>query len=356
MNIQIFTCQFGSGHLSAAQTIQQQLSVTHPEASVQLVDLVTLSFPRTHRFIYKTYQHMVLTGAKVVRLVYGESPQRPLADKPSPLDQVMLNNLFSHLDSSQPQVCIATYSLASKALAYYKKSHPDAFTLVTCITDVEAHRGWMNHETDLYLVACQSTKDELLAFGVSQEKIIIQGIPVADSLESSKSSRHQHILLMGGGFGLLPSSETFYYELAKTGARVSVVCAKNTKLKRKLDKLNLPNMRVYGYCQDMKSLLREADLIISKPGGVTTFEAIAAEIPFLAFSPTLPQERSNARFIEANQLGVVLPKALNQVPQAISELLTKPEELASYRQNMRTFREGLDTSGLPNYLRKQPCS
>lgn len=356
MKIQIVTCQFGSGHLSAAQTLKQQIEQARPEDSVELVDLVAMSFPRSHRLIYKTYQSMVLTGAKLVKWVYGENPQKGLSDKPSAINQLVLSNLFHHLTETKPDVVIATYSLATKALARFKQLHPEAFRLVTCITDVQAHAGWINHQTDLYLVACQATKLVLIQHGVKPEQVIVQGIPVKQLEPKAEVSKLPSILLMGGGLGLLPSSEDFYYGLAATGCHVTVVCGKNTKLQKKLQKLNLPNVTVLGYCHHMAQLLKESDIIISKPGGVTTFEAIAAEIPLLAFSPTLPQEQSNARFIEANQLGAVLPKQMKQVPQAIEALMRQPERLNSMRQNMRQFRQGLEVNGLGDYLGRQPCS
>ncbi|HHT21620.1 MAG TPA: hypothetical protein GXZ74_09300 [Tissierellia bacterium] len=353
MNIQIWSCRFGSGHLSAARSLQSQIEKIRPFDQVVIKDLVELSFPKTHRLIYHSYQKLVVTGAKLVSYIYGDSPQRPMSDRPSPIERLLLLNVFEQLDDSLPDVAIATYSLATKALARYKQTYPDAFRLITCITDVEAHPGWINQETDLYLVACEATRQDLLRQGISDDKILVQGIPVRDILPADKTDSVYRILVTGGGLGLLPSSERFYRELDVSGAQVTVVCGKNDKLYRKLSRLQFSHIEVLGYCEHLGRLLSQADLIITKPGGVTTFEAITAGVPLLAFTPSLPQEQSNARFILTHQLGEVLPK--EQVPDKVAEIL-QPDRLAHYRQNIDRFRSTLGSGGFDHYLRSRLCS
>lgn len=338
MKIQIWNCRFGSGHLSAAKTLKSQIEQIRPDDQITLKDLVELSFPMIHRLIYRTYQKMVVTGAKVVGYIYGESPQRPFKDKPSTFESLLLLNVFEQLDNDLPDIAISTYSLASKALARYKQQYPDAFQLITCITDVEAHPGWVNQETDLYLVACESTRQDLIDQGVADEKILVQGIPVRVVSDTDKTDATNHILVTGGGLGLLPTSKKFYQKLDRSGSKVTVVCGKNDKLYRKLSSIPFKHTEVLGYCEHFPELLSRSDLIITKPGGVTTFEAITAGVPLLAIASNLPQEQSNARFIQANQFGQVLPK--EKVPETLHQML-QPEQLAHYRNQLHDFRTSL---------------
>lgn len=350
MTIMILTCKFGSGHLSAAQTLKRQIESYRPSDQVLLLDLIELCFPSTYEWIYQSYQKLILAGAKVVQHIYGENPQKALSEKASSFEKMVLTNLFRRLDELQPQVVISTYSLASKSLARYKQSHPEAFQLITCITDVKAHQGWINKETDLYLVACQRTKEDLLSEGVTPERIIVQGIPVRHMTPKHSETASKQLLVMGGGLGLLPHSQRFYKQLQVPDWSVTVVCGKNRKLYRKLSKLGLSNFTVLGYVNHIEELLQQADLILSKPGGVTTFEAIGAEIPLLSFSPTLPQEMTNADFISEHHFGMILPKKMRQIPETIAQVLSHPEFFEQTKENMRQFSLSLRTDGLKDYL------
>ena len=355
MNIQIWSCRFGRGHLSAAETLKQTIHQIRPEDRVELKDLIELTFPYSHALIYRAYQKLIVTGSKIVNRLYGESPNKAMRPKASALESLLLLNLFEELDESLPDVAIATYSLASKALARYKQRYPEAFLLITCITDIQAHPGWVNHETDLYLVACQATREDLIRQGIDPAKIIVQGIPVPAIEPALPEGRQPNILVSGGGLGLLPQSQAFYRGLDRCGARVTVVCGKNDKLFRKLRQMDLRHVEVVGYCNDMPDRLRQADVLLTKPGGITTFEAISAEVPLMVLFPHLPQEQKNAAFITELALGCLMPKQDDQVPQRLRQIMDQPEQLQHYRRNMRQFRLALQSNGLASYLGSRLC-
>ncbi len=116
---------------------------------------------------------------------------------------------------------------------------------------------------------------------------------------------------MGGGLGLLPKSEQFYKELnSLEGVKTTVITGNNKKMYYKLYG-RYENIEVVGYTNEVYKYMKDSDLIISKPGGITLFETIYSELPILAFNPFLQQEIDNASFILNNEIGRILGKNKN---------------------------------------------
>lgn len=113
---------------------------------------------------------------------------------------------------------------------------------------------------------------------------------------------------MGGGLGLMPRKDSFYEALnALPGVHTTILTGKNQKLYDRLAG-KYENIEVVAFTDRVYEYMGRAHLMLSKPGGITTFEAIAAQLPMLAWEPFLEQERENARFLVAHGLGRVVPK------------------------------------------------
>ena len=96
--------------------------------------------------------------------------------------------------------------------------------------------------------------------------------------------------------------------------------------------------------------MQRADVLISKPGGLTTFEAIHAEVPLLSFAPYLQQEKTNATYIATQKMGCILPKKTEDILTAVEEVAQNGELLQSYRLNMRQTKEYLAKAALVEFL------
>lgn len=353
------------GHYSAAVTLAEEIRAARPDARVKIFDIYQGAFPGCCRMIYQVYSSLVERGVLLYNLAY-KNALKPKAVRPGPalpawhpIHGRMQKALTKELESFAPDAVIATYSLCAKLMSEYKRQSRCRLPLVTCITDVTTHNVWVNEETDLYLVAAESTRAELLSRGVPAEKIAVSGIPVRPSFRRHKKDRascippgqrQRELLIMGGGLGLLPEKAEFYDRLNRLpGVHTTVITGSNEKLRERLAD-RYANITVLGCSQEVDRLMAAADLLITKPGGVTMFEAIQAELPLLLFRPFLEQEVKNGRFVGEKGLGMVLDKKPEAALGEIACLLDNPYLLRVIQKNMRRLKESLDEGALLRFL------
>lgn len=330
MKILILTSRFGMGHFSAAKAIEQKLySILNERDELKIVDIFEYSYGDLSQFIYKSYQTFIHKGAALYNLAYkkatrGNHQSGTLRKIYRKLKQEMIKLFLQE----QADIVISTYSVASMLASDCKKELAKNFLLITAITDVSPHDSWVNEGTDHYLVADEQSREYLLKMGVPVRTITVSGMPVAKSFEQhlhkrntkSPNQKEKRLLLMGGGLGLLPHSIAFYRALNKLrDVKTTVITAKNERLYKKLAG-RFEQIEVLGYCEEMASRMEQADLLLTKSGGITTFEAICSKTPLMIFKPFLEQEISNAQLIRQKGIGIVLDQGPQQAEEAICEI------------------------------------
>ena len=133
------------------------------------------------------------------------------------------------------------------------------------------------------------------------------------------------------------------------GVRTTIITGGNQKL---YDRLHgrYENIEVVGFTDRVYDYMAQADLMLSKPGGITLFETIFSELPILAWEPFLQQERENARFLIRHQIGRIAPKEPEACLEAIARLLTDDIALARMGQNMRRLKGQLEAQSLERLM------
>jgi processive 1,2-diacylglycerol beta-glucosyltransferase len=178
------------------------------------------------------------------------------------------------------------------------------------VTDFEAHALWMNPCVDLYCVAAEETRARLVARGTATDRVVPTGIPIAAkfSLKPDPKVIRQTLglrddqpvlLVLSGGFGMGPVAEILT-ELDKVPQPLQtvVVTGRNEELRRKLaTQIRKHPMHVLGFSTNMHELMAVASLIITKPGGLTTSEALALGKPLFILNPIPGQEAANSDFL-----------------------------------------------------------
>jgi processive 1,2-diacylglycerol beta-glucosyltransferase len=178
------------------------------------------------------------------------------------------------------------------------------------VTDFEAHALWMDACVDLYCVAAEETKARLVARGATAANAVATGIPIAAKFLSKPDPRAVRknyglrddqpvLLVLGGGFGMGPVAEILA-ELDKVPGQFQtlVVTGRNEELRRKLaTQTRRHPTHVLGFSTNMHELMAVADLIITKPGGLTTSEALALGKPLFILNPIPGQEAANSDFL-----------------------------------------------------------
>ncbi len=347
------------GHYSAAMTLAEQIGAFDPSINIIVRDIYEIAFPEYCEMFYRSYMSLVSRGCKLYNFAYKKAVNGKISkQKKGQLGGAyMAAMLRSAIELERPDVIISTYSLCARMVADYKRQSGKNIPLITCITDVSIHNVWINPGTDIYLVGAAETRAHLLEAGVAAEKIFVTGIPVksrfcaADrqTMEYNTDqafSRKKELLIMGGGLGLLPKQSFFYQQLnALPAVHNTIIVGKNEKLRKKLAN-KYENITVLGYTDQVDRFMRRADLLISKPGGITMFEAINSGLPLLMFRPFLEQEISNGQFLMNNGLGIVLQNKPEQAVAEIAAILNDSARLSGIRQNMDRLCHNLDQEAL----------
>lgn len=351
MNILIVTGKFGMGHWSASMSLRQQLLRAFPEAQVEVMDLIAYTSHNSES-MYKWFNVLVTRGSGLFNLYYKftqnkDSDERPLNDEQCP-DRV--EELF---ERKRPDVIIATHPICARIVARWKKETGSSLPMVTCVTDLTSHSEWIHRVTDCYLVGTEEIRERLAAKGVSRDIIYVTGIPVRAEfkLPVHRGDRQQrNLLIMGGGLGMMPRKDSFYEALdTMPGVHTTIITGRNQKLYDRLVN-KYENIRVIGFTDRVYEYMAWADLVLTKPGGITMFESIFSELPILAWEPFLEQEKNNARFLVKRGMGRVAAKEPDECLTAIRELIYDDYTLADMSAKMHALKEQLEQESLTHIL------
>ena len=349
MNILILTGKFGMGHWSASQSLRLQLLNAFPQADVDVEDFFEYAMPDASEAIYKGFSLLVTHGSGLYNMYYKATENAQTKARP-PLEYLFQDRLAQLIWDRRPDVVIATHPLCAQLVSDYKAETGSTLPLVTCITDLSSHSEWINEETDCYLVGSPEIRDRLEEKGVERERIVVTGIPVKPQFKAGVhrggTGGERHLLIMGGGLGLLPKRDKFYDELnALPGVKTTIITGGNRKLYEKLVG-RYENIEVVGFTDRVYDYMARADLMLSKPGGITLFETIFSELPILAWEPFLQQEINNARFITRYQIGRIAHKEPEECIEAIRRAIYDDAALERMGDNMRRLKGQLEAESL----------
>ncbi|HEX8566706.1 MAG TPA: glycosyltransferase [Pyrinomonadaceae bacterium] len=224
--------------------------------------------------------------------------------------------------------------------------------LVTVVTDpcYGFWKGWACDDVTLYLVANEDARRQLIDYGVSADKIKISGMPVhpkfhfADEKDAQAARSAYNLdpekftIFVNAGFvggGNIPQ---IFRELVRGELDVQAIflAGKNEELRKEAEEIaknaKFP-VRVIGYSDEIEKLMQSANVMISKLGGLTTFEALACRLPIIAdaTTPPMPQEAGTVNLIKLRGAGVLLEKATDIVPM-IQNLLADKNKYEAMRE------------------------
>lgn len=351
MKILILTGKFCMGHWSASQSLAQQLRDAYPGAQVHIEDLVDYSMPEIARAVYKGYNLLVTYGPAFFNAYYKLTENAPAR---LCFPGYFVEKLEELLRETEPDAVVATHPFCAQVVSRYKEVSGDSLPLLTCVTDISAHSEWICGGTDCYMVGSGEVRDKLAEKGVDPARIRVTGIPVrAEFLAPRRRARRvrgtngpRRLLIMGGGLGLMPRQDSFYEALnALPGVETTLITGNNRKCYERLAG-RYEHIEVLGFTDQVCAYMGRSDLVLSKPGGITTFEALFSELPMLAWEPFWEQERKNARFLVERGIGRVAGKESGKCLEAIRELIYDDLALEGMSANMRRLKGLLEQEHL----------
>ncbi|MDE6285010.1 MAG: hypothetical protein K2M17_04620 [Bacilli bacterium] len=339
MNILILTGKFGFGHFSAAQAIRERILLEHPTYNVEVIDFLTYMYPKMSHFIYGIFNCLVNRYHALYNLVGGISSH----NKSVFLKRTMAKRIDDLLKNKKANAVISTLPICSQYISAYKKMFRSSIVLNTFVTDIAINEEWISEKTDLYFVPSFRTRDYLVKKNVPHYKIVVSGIPTKASFQAKKKqSKEKRILIMGGGLGLIPCADEFLEFLSSVQhLKITLIVGSNEKMFHKYNQ-KYANVEVIGFTSEVYKYMQDADLIITKAGGITLFEAIQSETPLFVIKPFLKQEIGNAKFIQDKNIGEVVWHKRESLMMDILSMLRDESKLAGLRHNMRIIKAKLE--------------
>lgn len=316
----LFSEGFGTGHTGAAYALAEGIKRLNPEVQCRVIELGKFLNPTVAPWILSAYRKTVSSQPKLVGMLYKTQYHRPLNRFTKlALHRVFYNHARQVIEQLKPDLIICTHPIPA-AIVSRLKTLGLGVPLFTLITDYDAHGSWVNEEVDRYLVSTSRVKSILTGRGIPSDLVTVTGIPVHPKFweRSNRESLRQElglknmptVLIMGGGWGLMFGEEIMDALTAKKDQIQLVFCVgSNGKLEEKLrqdPRLHHPNVTILGYTKDVNKLMDSADLLITKPGGMTCTEALAKGIPMLFYQAIPGQEEKNCQYFVELGLAEVL--------------------------------------------------
>nr|WP_294575923.1 glycosyltransferase [uncultured Romboutsia sp.] len=373
----IMSASTGGGHNRAARAIKEELesrTINNMPIKCEIVDSLKLVNNTMDKVISRGYEKSAIYTPKAYGSVYRLS-ETNLASrnefKGNPLTSLMARKFKHLLNDSKPDLIIGTHPFPMIALSTLKKhsnlntlnlgesfiknSKVDVPPMISVLTDYTTHSTWIQNEIDYYIVGHEYVKELLVYEGVNGEKVKSFGIPVEKSFldhrdketvltELGLSPDKLTVLLMGGSFGAGNIKETLEDLLTiDRDFQVLVVTGRNEHLKDKLSKMldstiQDKNICLLGYTDKMNDILASIDVLISKPGGLTTTEALLNDVPMIVPYFIPGQEEENLDFLTNCGAALRTTKKYS-LPVLLKVLIDDPSRLDMLRKNIKSIRK-----------------
>lgn len=316
MKILILHASAGAGHKRAAQALRKGFGAVCPGAAVTVCDILDFTPP----IFKKTYGERYLDIVKKVPELWGYMYAQSDKKATDPLRRKLLSfvNKTNTIEFSlfyrkfAPDIVVCTHFMPLEILSARIRKGKTSASLFCAVTDFAVHALWIMENVSCYYVASVEAKRQLTRRGQPADRVSVKGIPIdpvfAQKLSCEAARRwlaiddgRPVVLVLSGGVGVGPAAELIQtIGESELDCRLLVVAGANRELKARAEAVarDLPiPVTVFGFVNNIHELMDAADLIVSKPGGLTVSEILAKGKPMLIVDPIPGQEQRNCEYL-----------------------------------------------------------
>src|SRR5438552_1986087 len=332
----ILTASYGSGHNEAARCVAAEVVRRGAEPLVvdHFRELVHPVFDRTTRALYLTLLRRL---PAVWGLAYALG-DRLTSDSPLTFgaSRMGARRLAAALERYAPDAVVTVHATPAVAMAALARAGGRVPPHTTVVTDFVAHAQWIAHGIDRYCVAAEEVGHDLVARGIPRDRVVVTGVPVRAAFATASDPREARRELG------VPDDVPMV--LAMAGSHGSV--GRLPDVARPLERLAAgTSLRVLGFVPDVHRLMAAADIVVTKAGGMTLAEAMAAQVPLLFYGSLPGQERRNERFAAAAGVALVARRRAD-LDRLLERALGDPDLLEHLRAPMRARRRPAATRAI----------
>ena len=317
--ILILTAGFGEGHNAAARGIRDGLAVVAAERAaasvVELHDIFAETFGLANDLVRRGYLALINRLPDAWSKIYDWVDRDQAGDEWIRVFFLARQRLRALLESFRPDVVVSVFPAYTHLFDQIYGDQPAPFQRVVCITDsISVNAIWTRGTCDCFLVPNDETAAVLAATGIESERVRVTGFPVTPKFaelgilrEPPSDSYGRRILYMINA-GRLLAPEIIRGLAGIAGTRLTVTIGRNKNLRRAAEAARAEAGRkfeIVGWTDQLPRLMLESHLLISKAGGATVQETIAAGCPMIINQIVPGQEAGNARLIQGTHSGVI---------------------------------------------------
>lgn len=340
MKFLIFSLSCGGGHDAAANATAAALRNKGAEAAV--FDCYAVIRPSLSKAVCGGYVWLVKHLPWLFGFFYNASYRIPRLNGKTfvyDINKFEVSRLERFIQKENPDAILTSHIFSAQQLTHLRRNGRISQWIGGIITDYDVQPFWNDTEMDMIFTPTESLSDRYDKFGMNGARLMATGIPVDPSIcpeddivkakqEAGLDPDKRHVLVAGGsmGAGKMPSTVEALLETLDNDVQIIAVCGSNLKLKRKFMRMNVPEnrLKVEGYVKPLYKLMRACDVVISKPGGLSTTEAFELKRPLVVVHPIQGVESHNARFLKENGIALC-PKTDEEVAKAVNEILNNPK-------------------------------
>jgi len=383
VRILILSASTGGGHMRTSAAMKKYIEENRPNDIVRVVDTLECIGHLYNKTISEGYEMIAKNAPRFYGTVYNHTnKETKMTNIATKFQKSLAKKLLPLMVEFRPDVMIGVHAFCVDMAASLKKKYKMDVPIISLITDFAPHIMYVQEGVDAYVVSNQEMVDALEKFGVDRNTVQVSGIPI-DPVFYNKQSKQKlmkkmglnpnlkTLLLMAGSFGVKDIFK-IYRDIVETESdfQVIVVTGKNKKLFDEFDSMldktsdendkmidggkydsysdeapeedetiteNRESYKVYAahsgikptkllyFVDNINEYMYVADLIVTKPGGLTVSEAIASALPMAIFSAFPGQEEDNAAYLERNNMAVRLPK--KNCGMVVHDLMLNPDKL-----------------------------
>lgn len=350
---------YGSGHKTVANYIYDYLS-KYSDYEIKMIDL--MDYENIIGLISKKafeQNFKYRASSTIFSLIYEffDFKTTTLAYKTVTKSVFKNKRLRDDIVSFNPDLLISTHFFGNIMLGMFNRKGLTNTKIISIITDYKSHEMWIKDEKsiDSIIVSNDIVKNDLISKGISSSKIYAYGIPISESFTNITSSeviknkyhvnngKKTFLFFAGGSIG-----SSFSYKYLKRlleeeyDINIIYVCGKNEKLKKKteklIDKYEYENIYPIGFSNEVNNLLNIADVVITKPGGLSITESLEMKKPMLLIPGNGGNEIYNSRFVCKNGYGINC-KTPRRLAKTVGKLLSRKNIMINMKQKLNKYND-----------------
>lgn len=369
----IFYASYGGGHLSAAKSIENVINNEYKNVETKLIDCMKYVNKGVEKLTTAAYRQMAKKAPWAWGHIYSASQKGILAHISTRSNKIMAIKLLKLLREEKPDLVISTHPFGSQMCSYLKRKGKVDFVLATIMTDFAPHDQWLvgSDYTNYYFVAHDKMKEYLISKNIPENKVFATGIPLSDRFSMKYDKKEilnslnfednkKTVLFFGGGeFGLGKNKTVEIFKAFIQNfdnLQIIAIAGRNPKMKESFEEVvnefnKQSSVRVLEYTNQVPEFMSISDLVVTKPGGLTTTESLASNLPMIIINPIPGQEEENAEFLESKGIAKWIKKDDNP-KEILEDIINNSEKLNSMKENTNLLANKNSTHDICSILLK----